>query len=108
MLPVSSVWAGNEYNNHLKEPALIYTQTSGNTPFRLNLHYNDVGHTLIVGPTGTGKSVLLATIEAHFAKYTNAQVFAFDKGGSSRVLTVASGGKFYDLGAGYSLGEALI
>lgn len=100
LLPVSSVWAGNEYNNHLKEPALIYTQTSGNTPFRLNLHYNDVGHTLIVGPTGTGKSVLLATIEAHFLKYTNAQVFAFDKGGSSRVLTVANGGKFYDLGTG--------
>lgn len=100
LLPVSSVWAGNEYNKHLNEPALIYTQTSGNTPFRLNLHYHDVAHTLIVGPTGTGKSVLLATIQAHFLKYTNAQVFAFDKGGSSRVLTIASGGKFYDLGSG--------
>lgn len=99
LLPMSCVWGGNEKNKHLNEPALIYTQTSGNTPFRLNLHYNDVGHTLIVGPTGTGKSVLLATIQGHFAKYTNAQIFAFDKGGSARVLTIASGGKFYDLGA---------
>ena len=38
MLPISSVWSGNEMNKHLNEPALIYTQTTGNTPFRLNLH----------------------------------------------------------------------
>ena len=30
------------------------------TPFRLDLHVGDVGHTLVVGPTGAGKSVLLA------------------------------------------------
>jgi type IV secretory pathway VirB4 component len=30
------------------------------TAFRFSLHVGDVGHTLIVGPTGAGKSVLLA------------------------------------------------
>ena len=99
LLPTSSVWAGDEYNKHLNEAALLYTQTTGNTPFRLNLHYGDVAHTLIVGPTGAGKSTLLATLEAHYTKYTNSQVINFDKGGSTRILTQGMGGKFYDLGA---------
>ncbi|AWX93979.1 hypothetical protein DPM13_16245 [Paracoccus mutanolyticus] len=34
------------------------------TPFRLSLHVGDVGHTLVVGPTGAGKSVLLALMVA--------------------------------------------
>lgn len=83
----------------MNEAALLYTQTTGNTPFRLNLHYGDVAHTLIVGPTGAGKSTLLATLEAHYTKYTNSQVINFDKGGSTRILTQGIGGKFYDLGA---------
>lgn len=99
LLPTSAIWAGDDYNKHLNEPPLVYTQTSGNTPFRLNLHFGDVGHTLIVGPTGAGKSTLLATLEAHYKKYNNSQVLNFDKGGSTRVLTLGMGGKFYDLGA---------
>jgi type IV secretion system protein TrbE len=43
-------------------PALIERKTDGTTPFRLNLHAGDVGHTLIVGPTGAGKSVLLSLL----------------------------------------------
>ena len=42
---------------------------SGSTPFRLNLHVDDVGHTLIFGPTGSGKSTLLALIAAQFRRY---------------------------------------
>lgn len=99
LLPLNAVWAGDKKNKHLNEPPLLYTQTTGNTPFRLNLHFGDVGHTLIVGPTGAGKSTLLATLEAHYKKYTNSQVINFDKGGSTRVLTLGMGGKFYDLGA---------
>ena len=53
-------------DKHLDTPPLLYCQTTGNTPFRLNLHYTDVGHTLIVGPTGSGKSVLLGTLQSAF------------------------------------------
>src|SRR3712207_7287794 len=55
----SAVWAGDAWNKHLNTPPLLYCQTIGNTPFRLNLHFGDVGHTIIIGPTGAGKSVLL-------------------------------------------------
>jgi len=32
--------------------------TEGSTPFRFSLHVGHIVHTLIVGPTGAGKSVL--------------------------------------------------
>ena len=98
MMPICDVWAGPERNNHLKAPALLYTQTVGSTPFRLSLHIGDVGHTLVIGPTGAGKSVHLNLIESQFRKYKDAQIFIFDKGSSSRILTEGVGGIFYDLG----------
>ncbi|MCQ2374001.1 MAG: hypothetical protein MJ050_07985 [Phascolarctobacterium sp.] len=76
---------------------LLYTDTDGKTPFRLSLHVNDLGHTMVVGPSGAGKSVFLNTIEAHFTKYPNSKVFIFDKAASSRALTLALGGSFYNL-----------
>lgn len=51
-----------------------------------------VGHTLVVGPTGAGKSVLLALMALQFHRYPGAQVFAFDFGGSIRAATLAMGG----------------
>lgn len=98
MMPISDIWAGNARNKHLGGPPLIYTQTSGSTPFRLSLHVGDLGHAFIVGPTGAGKSVHLNLIAASFRKYKNARLFIFDKGGSSAALTAGVGGKFYDLG----------
>jgi type IV secretion system protein VirB4 len=52
---------------------------------------------MIVGPTGSGKSVLMNTLEAQFRRYENSQVYIFDKGGSCRALTAGVGGEFYDL-----------
>ena len=98
MMPISDIWAGESRNKHFQAPPLIYTQTAGNTPFRLSLHVGDVGHTLIVGPTGAGKSVQLNIIAASFRKYKDARIFIFDKGASSMVLTAGVGGRFFDLG----------
>ena len=44
-------------------------ETEGATPFRFSLHVGDVGHTLVVGPTGAGKSVLLALMALQFRRY---------------------------------------
>lgn len=100
-LPVSAIWAGPEHNKHLKAPCLLHTETAGNTPFRLDLYVGDVGHTLIVGPTGAGKSVLLSLLTAQYRKYKSktglSQIYFFDKGSSSRALTLGTGGTFYHL-----------
>jgi len=98
MMPFSAVWAGPERDEHFKAPPLFFARTEGSTPFRFSLHVGDVGHTLIVGPTGAGKSVLLALMALQFRRYENAQVFAFDFGGSIRAAALAMGGDWHDLG----------
>ena len=98
MIPLSAVWAGPARDDHLDAPPLFFGRTEGATPFRFSLHVGDVGHTLVVGPTGAGKSVLLALMALQFRRYGNAQVFAFDFGGSIRAAALAMGGDWYDLG----------
>ncbi|MCA1200152.1 conjugal transfer protein TrbE [Sphingomonas sp. R647] len=98
MVPLSAVWAGPARDAHFDAPPLFFARTEGSTPFRFALHVGDVGHTLIVGPTGAGKSVLLALMALQFRRYDKAQVFAFDFGGSIRAAAIAMGGDWQDLG----------
>ena len=105
MIPLSAVWAGPAGNDHLDGPPLFFADTEGSTPFRFSTHVGDVGHSLIVGPTGTGKSVLLALMALQFRRYDQAQVFAFDFGGSIRCATLAMGGDFEDLAGALSDAE---
>ena len=105
MIPLSAVWAGPERDEHFDAPPLLYGRTEGSTPFRLSLHVGDVGHTLVVGPTGAGKSVLLALMALQFRRYERSQVFAFDFGGSIRAATLAMGGDWHDLGGSLTDGS---
>ncbi|OLP58901.1 conjugal transfer protein TrbE [Xaviernesmea oryzae] len=105
MIPLSAVWAGPERDEHFGAPPLLYGKTEGSTPFRFSLHVGDVGHTLVVGPTGAGKSVLLALMALQFRRYRGAQVFAFDFGGSIRAAALAMRGDWHDLGGGLTDGS---
>src|SRR5256885_5694535 len=69
------------------------------TLFRSVTHIGDVGHTLVAGPTGMGKSVLLATMAMQFRRYRGSRIFAFDMGRSIRAAILGMGGEHYDLGA---------
>jgi type IV secretion system protein VirB4 len=110
LVPLNSVWSGQP-----SAPCPFYPPdapplmqvASGSTPFRLNLHVDDVGHTLIFGPTGSGKSTLLALIAAQFCRYEKAQVFAFDKGNSMLPLTLGVGGDHYEIGGESGEGATL-
>ncbi len=113
MMPMSAIWPGPTRNAHLTaectkrghpgvQPPLLFARTAGATPFRFDLHQSDVGHTMIVGPTGSGKSVLLNTIAMQWLRYPEAQVFFFDKGASSRASTLLTGGRIYFLGGDQS------
>ncbi|MEO7169864.1 MAG: conjugal transfer protein TrbE, partial [Sphingomonas sp.] len=107
LMPLSSVWAGPTRNAHLDGPPLLHASTAGSTPFRLSTHVGDVGHMLVVGPTGAGKSVLLALIALQFRRYANSQVYIFDKGFSARAAVLAMGGAHHALGLGADAGETL-
>ena len=103
MAPLSAIWAGEAYNSHLKGPSHFMAKSRGNTPFNFSSNVGDVGHTLIFGPTGAGKSTLLSFMACQWLRYERAQVFIFDKGASSRILTKAIGGSFYNVGSKDSL-----
>lgn len=98
LMPLSAVWAGPDRNDHLEGPPLVVTRTDGATPFRLVTHVGDVGHTLVAGPTGMGKSVLLATLALQFRRYPGARLFLFDMGRSLRATVLGLGGEHYELG----------
>jgi type IV secretion/conjugal transfer VirB4 family ATPase len=100
LMPLSSLWAGPSRNAHLEGPPLLFAEAGGSTPFRLSTHVGDVGHMLVVGPTGAGKSVLLALLALQFRRYPGARLFIFDKGWSARAAVLACGGAHHELGAG--------
>jgi type IV secretion system protein VirB4 len=101
LLPLAGVWTGQAENPcpfyPPASPPLLHGATSGATPFRINLHVGDVGHTLIFGPTGAGKSVLLCTIALQALRYPGVTISAFDKGRSMWATVRACGGRHYDI-----------
>lgn len=99
MFPLSSSWTGADCNKHWGGPPLLFAQTVDGTHFRLDLHNSgDVGHSFVLGPTGSGKSALMCQMDLQVGKYPNTQVIVIDSGGSARANAAGLGGVFYDLG----------
>lgn len=97
LLCTQATWQGSIENTHLGGAPHIVCRTDEHEPFYLNLNVNDVGHTMMLGPTGGGKSTLISSFMLQWMKYDNAQTFVFDKGRSSRATTLALGGQFLEL-----------
>jgi type IV secretion system protein VirB4 len=88
---------GAETNPHLRREALAVLDSPQGTPYALNLHVGDVGHTLILGATGSGKSFLLNFLVAHLQRYSP-RTLIFDLGGSYDGLTAYFGGEALRVG----------
>jgi type IV secretion system protein VirB4 len=82
---------GQPRNAHLGREAVAVLESTHATPYHLNLHVEDVGHTLVLGATGSGKSFLLNFLVAHLQRY-NPRTLIFDLGGSYDGLTSYFGG----------------
>jgi len=80
-------------------PPLFYSETEEHTPFRFSPYgeSGDVGHQMIVGPTGSGKSILLAFMAARQLHFPNGRSILFDRGHSFAPLCEALDGRHYDL-----------
>ena len=103
LLPTTATWSGLPNCPHVRAygpgaPPLMYALTNGNTPLRVTHHDQDVGHTVILGPTGTGKSTLLSLMCAQHRRYPGAAIMGMDKGYSLFALCNAAGGEYYELG----------
>ena len=99
LLPVNTIWTGQQNAPcpmyPPDSPPLMHCVTQGATPFRLNLHVRDLGHTFMFGPTGAGKSTHLALIAAQLRRYKGMSIYCFDKGLSMYPLTKAVGGQHF-------------
>jgi type IV secretion/conjugal transfer VirB4 family ATPase len=101
LLPLASVWTGKDtcpcpyYPKG--SPPLLHAATTGGTPFRLNLHYGDVGHCLIFGPTGAGKTTLLSTVSMQALRYEGMRIWSFDYKRGMLATAKACGGQHYDI-----------
>jgi type IV secretion system protein VirB4 len=106
--PLSAPWEGEPYDGHLRglyrekydvditAPFLNAVSSFGRRPFNLNLNYKGCGHTLLVGPTGMGKSICLIAMAMAALKFPHSQVISFDKGASCRIVCGNSGGIFLE------------
>jgi len=102
-MPLGNAWQG--YETHPSNmypdnaPPLFYVDTPTHGVFKSSLHWHDVGHTLILGSSGTGKSTLLLFLAFSQLRYKNSQVFAFDYKRSMMPFTYGINGEHYDIGS---------
>ena len=86
-------------SKHLGRPALALFETPWRSAFPYDLYGGgggDVGHTLILGATGSGKSFLLNFLLVQAQQY-NPKVLILDLGGSYRWLTQFLEGSYLEL-----------
>lgn len=83
---------GKISGNHWGDHVTILDTTSG-TPYYFSFHLRDVGHTLIIGPTGAGKTVLMNFLCAQAQKF-KPRMFFFDKDRGAEIFIRALGGVY--------------
>ena len=113
MVPFHNYPAGRATGNHWGE-ALTVLVTSAHSPFHFSLHASDptdpeggsrkdTGHTLICGPTGSGKTVFIGFLVAQLTRQGATQIL-FDKDRGLEILVRALGGEYCALKNGEPTG----
>ena len=97
MAPLFGPSRGAAQSRHLGRPAMAVFETRARTAYYYDLFGgSDVGHTLILGSTGSGKSFLLNFLLVNALRY-NPRIAILDLGGSYRWLTRLAGGGYLAL-----------
>ena len=113
MAPFHNYPMGRAHGNHWGE-ALTLLVTSARSPYYFSLHASDpadpdggsrkdTGHTLICGPTGSGKTVFVGFLVAMLARQGATQVI-FDKDRGLEILVRALDGEYLPLKNGAPTG----
>jgi type IV secretion system protein VirB4 len=113
MAPFHNYPTGRASGNHWGDALSLFV-TSARSPYHFSLHASDprdpdggsrkdTGHTLICGPTGSGKTVLIGFLIAMLDRQGATQVI-FDKDHGLEILVRALGGEYFPLKNGVSTG----
>ena len=100
LAPFHSYPVGRPTGNHWGD-AVAMLKTTANSPYYFNFHVRDVGHTLIIGPTGSGKTVLQNFLLSQSEKL-GARIVFFDKDRGAEIFVRAAGGSYLALQNGKS------
>ena len=84
--------SGKRKRNHWGDAVTVLNTVSG-TPYFFSFHVRDVGHTMIIGPTGSGKTVLLTFLCAQAQKFQG-RLFFFDKDRGAEIFVRAIRGRY--------------
>jgi type IV secretion system protein VirB4 len=113
MAPFHNYPAGRATGNHWGDALSLFV-TSARSPYYFSLHASDpadpdggsrkdTGHTLICGPTGSGKTVFIGFLVAMLNRQGVTQVI-FDKDRGLEILVRALGGEYLPLKNGVATG----
>jgi type IV secretion system protein VirB4 len=113
MAPFHNYPAGRAAGNHWGDALSLFV-TSARSPYHFSLHASDpkdpdggsrkdTGHTLICGPTGSGKTVFIGFLIAMLDRRSVTQVI-FDKDRGLEILVRALGGEYLPLSNGVPTG----
>jgi type IV secretion system protein VirB4 len=113
MAPFHNYPLGRAAGNHWGE-ALTLLITSARSPYYFSLHASDpadpeggsrkdTGHTLICGPTGSGKTVFIGFLITMLVRQGVTQI-VFDKDRGLEILVRALGGEYFPLKSGFPTG----
>ncbi|MFP5205708.1 MAG: VirB4 family type IV secretion system protein [Acidobacteriota bacterium] len=92
-----TILPGEKINTYLGGEYLAVLETDNNTPYYLNLFCGEVGHALILGMTGSGKSFFAVFVIQSAQKY-KPQTYIFDIGGGYECVTAVFGGTYLNVG----------
>ncbi|MDR1027265.1 MAG: hypothetical protein LBL46_02510 [Rickettsiales bacterium] len=99
-IPMNNVPSGTENSDWGPGPIAVFPTSSG-TPYRFQFHVSDapgaVGHTLVIGPTGGGKTTLFSFLIAQSLRHPKLKAFFFDRNRGAEIFTLAAGGKYIGL-----------
>jgi type IV secretion system protein VirB4 len=113
MAPFHNHPLGRASGNHWGDALALFVSSAG-SPYHFSLHASDpqdpdgggrkdTGHTLICGPTGSGKTVLIGFLLALLSRQGVTQV-VFDKDRGLEILVRALGGTYLALRKGHGTG----
>ncbi|OWQ96110.1 transporter [Sphingopyxis bauzanensis] len=100
--PFHTFPVGLASGNHWGD-AVALLKTNARSPYFFNFHKGDLGHTLIIGPSGGGKTALLNFLMAQAEKTGARQIF-IDKDRGAQIFVQASGGTYLALRNGVATG----
>lgn len=104
LAPIHTYPMGRPDGNHWGK-AVAMLKTTANSPYYFNFHFGDVGHTLILGPSGGGKTVIQNFMLSQ-AEKSGARMAFIDKDRGAEIFVRAAGGTYLALKNGQPSGFA--